>query len=118
MAQPITHQSQILFFNHRPDAAAAIMAAHDDVLNLEDVNGKLDDRETIQIGMDHQVGDVAMDKELARRQSDDLIGRHTAVRASYPKVFRRLLLGKPAEEGGILPGHLFGPSAIIIEEMG
>jgi len=42
------------------------VAADDDVADSEDLYGKLDGGETVQIGVHHHVGDVAMDEELAR----------------------------------------------------
>src|SRR5437660_782841 len=43
MAQPITDQPQVFLVDHRLNAAASVMAAYDDVLDLENLNGILDD---------------------------------------------------------------------------
>ena len=44
------------------DAAAAVVATHDHVLHSEYLDGELDDGETIQVGMNDQVGNIAMDE--------------------------------------------------------
>ena len=59
--------------------SATIMATNYDVLHMQNVHGKLNRRQAIQIGMDNHVGDVAMHKHFSRRQPDNLICRHTAV---------------------------------------
>ena len=84
--------------------------------DAQDVDGELDDREAVQVGVDDDVGDVAVDEHLAGQQADDLVGRHAAVGAADPEVLRRLLAGQPAEELGVLPGHLGGPGAVVREE--
>ena len=75
----------------RPHAAAAVVAADDDVLDLQHVDGVLQHRQAVQVGVHDDVGDVAVDEQLARQQADDLVGRHAAVGAADPQVARRLL---------------------------
>ena len=48
------------------------------------------------------VGDVAVHEDLARREPDDLVRRHPAVRAADPEVLGRLPLGEIGEEPGVL----------------
>ena len=78
------------------------MAGHDDMLDLEHVDGKLHDRQAVEVGMQHHVGDVAMDEQLTWQQSDDLVGRHARVGAANPQVFRGLLPGQLGEEFRVL----------------
>jgi len=47
------------------------------------------------------VGDVPMDEELAGQETDDLVRRNAAVRASDPQVPRLLLARQPREEVGV-----------------
>jgi len=56
------------------DAAAAVVAADDDVLDLEDLDRVLDDGEAVQIAVDDNVGDVAVYKDLARLQAHEDVG--------------------------------------------
>jgi len=49
------------------------------VLDLEDVHGVLKHRETVHVRVNDQVGDVAMDEQLAGQQSNDLVSGHPAV---------------------------------------
>ena len=44
--------------------------------------------------MHHDIGDVAVDEDLARQHADDLVGRHPAVGAADPEVFGILLPGE------------------------
>src|SRR5437763_1914399 len=71
MAQPIIDQPQISLFDDRPHAAASVMAANNDVLDLEDLDGKLDDGEAIQIRMDNEVGHVSMHEQFTGQKTDD-----------------------------------------------
>ena len=80
----------------RLDAAAAVVAADDDVLHAQDVDGVLEHREAVEVGVHDDVGDVAVDEHLAGREADDLVGRHAAVRAADPEVLGRLLVGEAA----------------------
>ena len=81
-------------------AAAAVVSDDDDVLDLEHVDGELHHRQAIEVGMHDDVGDVAVDEHLARRQADDLVGRHAAVGAADPEVFRRLLPASRPKNSG------------------
>src|SRR5574343_276901 len=56
------------------DTAAVVVADDHDVLDLQHIDGVLDDRQAIEVGMQYQVGDVAVHKNLARQQADDLVG--------------------------------------------
>ena len=65
--------------------------------------------------MDHDIGEVAVDKQLAGQQADDFIGRHTAVGAAYPQVGGRLLGRQPGKELRILLRGGGGPFAVVLE---
>jgi hypothetical protein len=55
--------------------------------------------------MDDDVGDVAMDEQLARIEVDELVRGNAAVGAADPQVLRRLLL-RAGEEAG-RPASIF-----------
>lgn len=65
VAEPVVDQAVGLVAQGSGDTAAAVVAADDDVLDLEDVDGVLQDREAIEIGGDDDVGDVAVGEDLA-----------------------------------------------------
>ncbi len=67
VAQPVVGQAQTSVFQRGAHAAAAVMADHHDMAHLEHVNRKLDHRQAVQIGMHHHVGDIAVNKNLARQ---------------------------------------------------
>ena len=52
----------------RAHAAAAVVAAHDDVLHPQHVDGVLEHGEAVEVGVDDDVGDVAVHEHLARRR--------------------------------------------------
>ena len=94
------------------------MAADDDVLNLEGLDGVLDDGKAVEVGMDDDVGDVAVDEELAREEADDLVGRDAAVGAADPEILGALLPGKGLEESRLGAAHVLGPGSVLVEELG
>ena len=68
--------------------------------------------------MDDDVGDVAMDEQLARVEIDQLVGGNAAVGAADPQVLRPLLLEQAAEEARPRGFHLLRPEAIVLEQFG
>ncbi len=72
------------------DPAAAIMTANDDMPDFQMVNGKIQDTEQVDIRMDHQIGDIPVDKDLTGLGARDLVGRHPAVTTPDPEELGRL----------------------------
>src|SRR3546814_1894839 len=66
--------------------------------------------------MHHHVGDVAMDEHLARRQADDLVGRHARVGAADPQVLGRLQLGQALEELRVFVADAVGPGVVVAQQ--
>lgn len=60
--EPVADQPDLAPFEHSLNAAAAIVAADDDVLDPEHLDGVLDDREAVEVGMHDEIGDIAMDE--------------------------------------------------------
>ena len=117
VAQPVVDQAHLASLERGLHAAAAVVAADDDVLDLEDVDGVLQHREAVEVGVHDDVGDVAVHEELAGQQPDDLVRGDAAVGAADPEVARSLLLGKRLEEGGIAATDAFGPLAVLTEQV-
>jgi hypothetical protein len=104
-------------FERGLDAAAAVVADHHDVLDLEHIDGELDHRQAVEVGMHHHVGDIAMDEDLARQQADDLVGRHARIGAADPQQLRRLQVRELFEIARIDFAHLVRPGAIEVEQV-
>ena len=91
MPQPIITQAKPVAPQRRAHAAASIVSANNDVTHLQDIDRKLHDRQTVEVGVHDEIGDVAVDKQFSGREADDLIGRHPAVGAANPEIGGRLL---------------------------
>jgi hypothetical protein len=115
VTQPIVAETKPIATQGRPDATASVMAANNDVAHLEDVHRELHHRQTVEVRMDHQVGDVAMNEQLSWQQPDDLICGHPAVRTPNPEILRGLLLRQVGEETRILLQDLPRPGFVAVE---
>src|SRR5436190_9106209 len=89
------------------------MAADNDVLDPQDVDGKLDRRQAIEVRVYDNVRDIALPEHVAWQQTDDLVRGDPAVRTADPQIARRLLLRQTRKERRILPAHLLGPGAVV-----
>jgi hypothetical protein len=58
-----------------------------------------------------------VDEKLSGQQSDNLIGRHAAVRASNPQLLWLLEMRELLEEAGIPGSQLGDPPPVIVEEL-
>jgi len=65
VAEPVVGEADALATEHGADAAAAVVTDDHDVLHAEDIDGVLDHGEAVQIGMDDDVGEIAVDEDLA-----------------------------------------------------
>lgn len=104
--QPVIDEAQLAALERSLHTTATIVTADDDVLNLQGVDGILQHGETVEVGVDDKVSDVAVHEELARQEPDDFIRRHTAVRTTNPKELRALLLREGLEKLGPLPANV------------
>ena len=91
VAQPIVDKAELVVFHGGFDSAAAIVAADDDVFDFEDVDGKFEDGEAVEVCIGDKVCDIAMDEEFSRFQADNFIGGNSAVGAADPKVAGQLV---------------------------
>src|SRR5437879_6576283 len=98
-------------------AAAVVMTADDYVFYAENLDGKLNDRQAIHVGVIDKVGDISMDKYLAGLEIDNGIRRNAAVRAADPQVFGGLLIGEIGKKTRVFIGHPRRPAPVIFEEM-
>jgi hypothetical protein len=72
------------------NSSTAIVSANDDVLDLQRLDGELQDRHTVEIRWIDQVCNVPVNKDLARLQAGDDVGRHPAIGTANPKELGRL----------------------------
>ena len=115
--QPMVDEAAPLAVDRRAHAAAAVMADHHDVLDLEHVDRELQHREIIGVLRRGEVRDIAVDEQLAGIEIDDLVGGHAAVGAADPQILGRLLAFEPTEETGVGRHHALCPGAVIGLEM-
>jgi hypothetical protein len=64
--QPVVDQPVPVAVHRRLDAAAAQVAADDDLPHLQHVDGVLEDGQAVEVGVDDDVRDVAVHEHLAR----------------------------------------------------
>src|SRR5687768_15195195 len=93
------------------------MPANNNVAHLQDIDGELHHRQTIQVRVHHQVRDVAMNKQFPWRQSHNLVRRHPAIRASDPEIFRRLLPRQLEEKLRLYLPNPFRPGSVLREKV-
>jgi len=115
MTQPVVDQADAQPVESGLHAAAAIVPDDDDVFDFQDVDRVLDGGQAIEVGMNDHVGDIAMNKNLARRQIDDLRGRYATVGAADPQVAWRLLRDQRREERRLIAQHALRPLPITVE---
>jgi hypothetical protein len=116
--QPVVDQPVLRALERRQHAAAAVVAADDDVPHLQHVDGVLQDGQAVEVGVHHDVGDVAMHEHLPGQPAHDLVRRHAAVGAADPEEFRGLLVDECLEEMGIPGRHAGRPARIVREQLG
>ena len=117
VAQPVVGEADAALEEGGGDAGAAVVADDEDVFDAEDIDAELEAGEAVEVGVDDDVGDVAVDEEFAGAEIDDLIGGHAGVGAADPEELRGLLLGEAGEEFGVVGVDLGGPAAVVGEEL-
>src|ERR1051326_8304583 len=111
--QPMIDQTKSFGPDSCANASAAIMTNNNYMLDLQDVDGELQNRKVVSVLRGREISDVTMDKHFTRIQSNDLIGRHTAVGTADPKVFWGLLSHQPFEKARVSSQLAARPSPII-----
>src|SRR5580700_6605637 len=111
--QPVVDEAAPLAVHGCAHPAAPVMPNHDDVLDLEDVDGELKHRQIVGILGRRQIGDVAVHEQLAGIEADDLVRRNPAVGAADPQILRRLLARQTPEKSGVRGDHPIGPGAVV-----
>jgi hypothetical protein len=116
MAQPVVGESDTAPRERSMHPGTAVMAAHDHMLDAEDIDGELQHRQAVEVGVHDHVGDIAVNEQFARLQADDLVGWHPAVGAAYPEILGRLLARETLEEIGVAGDARGRPVAVVLEQ--
>jgi hypothetical protein len=69
--QPHVNQPQLLVIQRRRNPTTGGVSAHDDVLDFQVLHGILDDRQRVEVRGDEDVGDVAVDEDVAGVEAED-----------------------------------------------
>ncbi len=77
------------------------MAADDNVFHFQHFDSVLHHGQTVQVGVDYQIGHVAVNEEFAGFEPGQTFGRNPAVRTANPQEARFLCLGEPLKKAGI-----------------
>ena len=117
VAQPVVREADALVLQRGRDAAAAVVAADDDVLDLQHVHRELHHRQAVEVAVRDDVGKVAMDEELAGEEPHDLVRGHAAVGAADPEIPRLLLPREPRKELRIVPAETLRPGTVVLEKV-
>ncbi len=115
-AQPAIDQTQLPVLHRCPDTTATVMPGYQDVFHLEHIHRVLDHRQAVQVGVQHHVGDITVNEQIARQHADDLVGRHPCVGTTDPEEFRCLLPGKLGEKIRIFLLDRIGPACVVINQ--
>ena len=117
VAEPVVAEADSVVAQCCADAAAPVVTAHDDVAHFEDIYGKLHDGKAVQVGVDDDVCDVAVDEEFAGEEVHDFVGGDAAVGAADPQVAGRLLVSEFFKKIRVLLPDALGPCPIFFKEI-
>ena len=95
------------------DSTTTIVAAHDNVRDVEHVYGVLQDCQTVLIVRADYIANVAVDKEFTRRETDNFVCWDATVGTTDPEVRWRLNRAETLEKSGIPAGLLRRPRSVV-----
>ena len=117
VAQPVVDEAEASVRERGEHAAAAVVADDHDVLYPDHVGGELHHGKAVQIRMDDEVGDVAVDENLAGHEARDLVRRHTRVRTADPQVLGALDSRETGEKIRLPAFDVVRPCAVVCEQV-
>lgn len=116
MLEPVINKSNTAPVQNRLNAATAVVTNHHHMPDLQLFDRVMNDGQAVEVGGNHQIGDIPVNEHLARHQPDDFVSGHTAVRAANPEVARGLLFSEPLKEMGIVRHHALGPGTVVVKQ--
>ena len=114
--QPIVDDAELLVRQRGVDAAAAGVAADDNVLDFEVDDGVFDDGAGVQVARVQDVGDVAMHEDVAWFEAQDGGFGNAGVGAADPEDLGVLAAGEGGEEGGVFVAGFVGPVFVFAQD--
>ena len=93
------------------------MTAYNDVFHFKNIKGELHRGQAVQVCVDHQVGNIAVNEQLPRQETDNLVRRHAAVGTTNPQIAGRLLVRQLPKEIRVVSPDVVGPSPVLFKEM-
>lgn len=87
ISQPWIENSQVGRTHGGFDASAVVVAANNDVLDVEMPDRVIDNAHDVEITVRHEVGNVAVNENFARLEPHDFVGWYTAVAAPDVSIF-------------------------------
>ena len=91
VSQPFARQAKPGATFSCPHTCTSVMAADDDMSDLEDIQGELQDGHTVKVGFRDHIGQVTVNEHFAGEKANNLIGRDSAIGTADPEVCGRLL---------------------------
>ncbi len=104
-------------FQARLDPTATVVSADNNVLDLEVVNGILQNSLNIRVVRDNPVGDIAVDKYLARLDTGNETDWNPGIGAANPQVCRCMHTGNILEVTRVCFAQSGGPLAVVFEQL-
>ena len=95
------------------DATTAVVSAHDDVRDAEEVYGVLQDRQAVLIVSADYIANVAVDKKFTGDETDNFVCRDATVGTTDPEVRWRLDRAETLEKKGVAADLLRSPGAVV-----
>ena len=117
MSKPVFQRQPGPFPQRGEHAAATIVTANDNVLDVKSRHRILQHRMNVGIEGGRDIGDVTVHEEFPRREANDLVGGYTAISTADPEIFRPLDVAQTLKVFRIPALDFGGPLAIVLEQM-
>lgn len=82
VSEPWVKQTQVSRCQGRLNPSTVVVAAHDDVLDLQVPHSIVDHGHDVEVDIGHQIGDITVNEDLASLQAHNLVGGDTAIATS------------------------------------
>jgi len=105
-----------LILKHCGNSTAPVVTADNNMLHLQHIYRILYDRQTIKIGVNNLIGNIAMHKQFTRRHANNFIGRHPTIGATNPEILRPLLFNQLLEKLRVILLDLLSPLQIFFKQ--